>query len=200
MASQFIRFDDVAPFTLVDGRRGPTAVRRRSDGQPDRVRSRCDGSATQPPPRAARDRAAGHAGARRRRRRPGARPDGGLRAARKVEHSAYCGPEGATVIDVFCPVTGGLSGEMGRFLRRRRVAEEPSTRRRSGRFPRGSTSHETSSRHTPPTRLRPALTFVDAGRRHRSAHVRRTIATEAEPVGGAPPRTRSRCPANGCSS
>ena len=21
-----------------------------------------------------------------------------------VEHSAYCGPEGATVIDVFCPV------------------------------------------------------------------------------------------------
>ena len=21
-----------------------------------------------------------------------------------VEHSAYCGPEGATVIDIFCPV------------------------------------------------------------------------------------------------
>ena len=29
-----------------------------------------------------------------------------------VEHSAYCGPEGATVLDVFCPVREDYRGEV----------------------------------------------------------------------------------------
>ena len=77
---------------------------RIGDAEPDRVRARLDRPAPQPSARAARDRARRHASARRRRRRARARAARGVRPAGGVEHSAYCGPEGALVLDVFTPV------------------------------------------------------------------------------------------------
>ena len=98
----------------------------------------------------------------------------------KIEHSAYCGPDGATVIDVFCPVREDY--------REKWEGSSPQTHSRgarrataSGRFRARSTSRATSSRRTPPTPSAGA-DVRRPRRRHRPAHVRRGRARR--PTGG----------------
>ena len=104
MGLQFIRFDSVAPFTLATGVEGRPLF---GDGAMVNLIEFAAG-ATVPPHSHPHeqlgivlrgmqalvvDGVARELG-----------PMEGYVLPGKIEHSAYCGPEGATVIDVFCPV------------------------------------------------------------------------------------------------
>ena len=133
-------------------------ARRRRDGrplfgegamlEPDRVRARCDRAAPQPSARAARDRAARHAGARRRRRRPRARADGGR----------TCSPAASSTPRTAAPTARSCSTSSARARGLPRALEPP----RRGTSRSGSTSPATSSSRS--QRPRPARAHASSTR------------------------------------
>ena len=147
MAAQFSRLDAVRAFELAAGVSGQPLFGEGRDAEPDPLRAGGEGPAAQPSARAARDRARGDAGARRRRRGARARPARGVRPPRRRRALRVLRPEGALVLDVFCPVREDYrerwesevqarpAGECpasvkdGRLIRRRRA------RRRAPRSP-----------------------------------------------------------------
>jgi len=104
MGLQFVRFDDVSPFSLVAGVEGrplfgETAMLNLIEFSPGATVSTHShpheqlGIVVRGMQALVVDGVARELG-----------PMEGYVLPRNVEHSAYCGPDGATVIDIFCPV------------------------------------------------------------------------------------------------